>query len=792
MSVVGVDFGTLHSKIGVARNRGIDIIVNEVSNRSTPSLVAFGPKQRAIGEAAKTQETSNFKNTIGSLKRLIGRSANDPELEIEKKFLNATLVDVNGTVGAEVTYLGQKQNFSATQLVAMYFGKLRDITANELKAPVSDFVVTVPGWYTDVQRRAIQDAAAIAGANTLRVINDSTAVALGYGITKTDLPDADNPRHVMFVDVGHSSMSVSVVAFSKGQLVVKGTGYDRHLGGRNIDYALLQHFAAEFKEKYRIDVLSSQKATFRLAVGCERLKKILSANSEAPLNVESIMNDIDASSKLSRDHYEALIAPVLDRIAVPLQQALAESGLTINQIDLVELVGGTTRVPAVRARIQAALNGKALLTTVNQDEACARGATFACAFFSPTFRVREFSVKDINHYPIKVSWDRTPGDPDEDTELVVFPRGNSVPSTKVLTFYRKEGFELRAEYAEPENLPGGINPWIARFTAKSVPPDPSGDFTCVKIKTRLNLHGIMGFEAAYVEAIEEREEPPSMEVDGEAVENTVPKKKRAIKKIDVPFILGATSFDPSVIEKLRELEAQMHAADKLVQDTEDRKNALEEYVYDMRSKLEDRYASYVKPEEKEKLLHMLQDAEDWLYSEEGEDATKSAYVAKLDALKAIGDLIVARYREAEEHPRVISQLRQTINEYLAQATSQDEKYAHIDEKDKQSVIEKCVTTQKWLDDQIARQAERPKNEDPILKTADILKKREELIYFSIPILTKPKPKPVKVEPTPTGTPNGGQTPQRGAQTPDPGAQQQPQGEAPPKADEGAPLEMDVD
>jgi len=215
-------------------------------------------------------------------------------------------------------------------------------------------------------------------------------------------------------------------------------------------------------------------------------------------------------------------------------------------------------------------------------------------------------------------------------------------------------------------------------------------------------------------------------------------------------------------------------------------------VYDMRSKLEDRYASYVKPEEKEKLLHMLQDAEDWLYSEEGEDATKSAYVAKLDALKSIGDLIVARYREAEEHPRAISQLRQTINEYLAQATSQDEKYAHIDEKDKQSVIEKCVTTQKWLDDQIAKQAERPKNEDPVLKTADILKKREELIYFSIPILTKPKPKPVKVEPTPTGTPNGGQTPQSGAQTPDPGAQQQPQGEAPPKADEGAPLEMDVD
>ncbi|KAG6336640.1 hypothetical protein ID866_2447 [Astraeus odoratus] len=791
MSVVGVDFGTLHSKIGVARNRGIDIIVNEVSNRATPSLVAFGPKQRAVGEAAKTQETSNFKNTIGCLKRLIGRSPSDPELEIEKKYLNATLVDVNGSVGAEVTYLGERHRFSATQLVAMYFGKLRDIISNELKAPISDFVVAVPGWFTDVQRRAIQDAAAIAGMNALRVINDNTAVALGYGITKSDLPDVENPRHVMFVDVGHSSMSVSIVAFSKGQLVVKGAAYDRHLGGRDIDYALLRHFAAEFKEKYKIDVLSSPKATFRLAVGCERLKKVLSANTEAPLNVESIMNDIDASSKLTRDQYEALIAPVLDRIAIPLQEALAESKLTIDQIDSVELVGGTTRIPAVRARVQAALNGKVLSTTVNQDEACARGATFACAFFSPTFRVREFSIKDINHFPIKVCWDQTPGDPDEDTELVVFPRGNSVPSTKVLTFYRKDAFELRAEYAEPDALPGAINPWIARFAAKSVPPDPSGDLSCVKIKTRLNVHGIMGFEAAYVEVIEERDEPAPMDVDGEAPENAPPKKKRVTKKVEVPFFMGTTSLDHSVIEKLKELEAQMHAADKLVQDTEDRKNALEEYVYDMRGKLDDRYASYVRPEEKEKLLAMLQEAEDWLYSEEGEDATKSAYVAKLDALKAIGDHIVGRYREAEERPKAISQLRQTINEYLAQATSTEEKYMHIEEKDKQAVVEKCATIQKWLDDQVARQAERPKNDDPVLKSADILKKREELIYFAIPILTKPKPKPVKVEPTPTGTPNGGQTPS-GTQTPDP--QQQPQGEAPPKAGEeaGGPPEMDVD
>ncbi|KAF8840895.1 HSP70-domain-containing protein [Paxillus ammoniavirescens] len=787
MSVVGIDFGTLHSKIGVARNRGIDIIVNEVSNRATPSLVAFGPKQRAIGEPAKTQETSNFRNTIGCLKRLIGRTIQDPDLDVEKKYIHATLVDVDGTVGAEVSYLGEKHRFSATQLVAMYLSKLRDIASHELKTIVSDVVIAIPGWYTDIQRRALQDAAAIAGLNTLRVMNETTAAALSWGITKTDLPDVENPRHIMFVDVGHSSMSVSVIAFSKGQLVVKASAYDRHLGGRDIDYALLQHFAKEFQTKYRIDVLANPKATFRLGVGCERLKKVLSANSEAPLNVESIMNDIDASSKLSRDDYEQLIAPVLNRISVPLEQALAESGLTIEQIDAVELIGGSTRIPAVRARIQEALGGKPLSTTLNQDEAVARGATFACAFFSPTFRVREFHVRDISQYPIKVCWERSE-DPDEDTELVVFPRGNAVPSTKVLTFYRKGPFDLDAQYAEPEGLPGGINPWIAHFTAKEVPADPNGDLTCVKLKTRLNLHGVMSFDSAYVEEVEEREEPPAMDVDGDVAQPPAepPKRKRVVKKIDIPFKAFASSLDSSVLEKLKEEEAQMHAADKLVQDTEDRKNALEEYVYDTRGKLDDRYAPYVQSAEKAKLLVMLQEAEDWLYSEEGEDAAKSAYVAKLDALKVVGDPIVARYREAEERPRAIAELRTTLNEYMSQATSSEERFAHIDEKDKQAVVEKCATVQKWLEDQIARQAERQKSQDPVLRSADISKKREEVIYHAIPILTKPKPKPVRAD-----APSGTQTPHSGTQTPDPGAKQQ---QAPPKAGEEAPQpsEMDVD
>ncbi|CAG8718719.1 5353_t:CDS:2, partial [Ambispora leptoticha] len=154
MSVVGLDLGNLQSVIAVARNRGIDVICNEVSNRATPSLVSFGPKQRYLGEAAKTQEISNFKNTVGSLKRLVGRMFQDREIqEIEKEYINAELVDEKGQIGVKVQYLGETRVFTSTQLLAMYFTKLKEITSVELKIPVSDVVISVPGWFTDFQRR---------------------------------------------------------------------------------------------------------------------------------------------------------------------------------------------------------------------------------------------------------------------------------------------------------------------------------------------------------------------------------------------------------------------------------------------------------------------------------------------------------------------------------------------------------------------------------------------------------------------------------------------------------------
>lgn len=668
-SISGIDLGSATTVIAVARNRGIDVITNEVSNRATPTLVGFGPKARTLGEPAKTNEISNFKNTVGSFKRIIGRSFNDPEiLEIENKFISAQLVDVQGQVGAKVQYLGEEQILSSVQLTAAFLTKIKETATAELKLPVSDVVISVPGWYTDAQRRAILDASEIAGLNALRLMNDTTASALGYGITKTDLPE-DKPRYVAICDIGHSNYSVAIVAYLKGKLNVLSTAYDRHFGGRNFDQALVDHFAKEFSSKYKLDLTSSPKAMFRLSAAVEKMKKILSANAQAPISVESIMNDVDVSAMMKREELEALVKPLLARSTEPLERALADAKLTVGDIEAIEMVGGCTRVPAIKDAISAFFGGKALSFTLNQDEAVARGCAFGCAILSPVLRVRDFAVHDLTPYPIEFSWDKTADIPDEDSQLEVFAKNNVVPSTKILTFYRKEAFTLTATYSSPGDLPGQTKPWIGAYTIKNVTPNSSGDYSIVKVKARLNLHGILNVEQAYVveeveveEVIPEEELPKEDKPTGETVEknedaemeeaDAEPAKpktrlvKKMVRKADLPVITASATLEPTLKDQYKEKEFNMAMTDRVVSETEDKKNALEEYIYEVRGKLEDEWAPFVDDAQREKLNSMLMDTEDWLYGD-GEDAKKAKYVSKMEDLQRQAGPIRGRYFEAE-------------------------------------------------------------------------------------------------------------------------------------------------
>lgn len=569
----------------------------------------------------------------------------------------------------------------------MFLSKIKQTTANEIKLPVSDMVMSVPAWYTDVQRRALIDATEIAGLKLLRLINDNTAAALGYGITKLDLPSADEkPRRVAFVDIGYTDYTCSIVEFRKGELAVKGTAFDRHFGGRNFDRALVDHLAKEFHGKYKIDIFSNPKALSRVFAAAEKLKKVLSANQQAPLNIESLMNDIDVRAMISRQEFEAMVEPLLNRIHIPLEQALADAKLTKEDIDIVEIVGGGSRVPAVKERISAFF-GKPLSFTLNQDEAIARGCAFSCAILSPVFKVRDFAVQDVISYPIEFAWQKDADIPDEDTSLIVFNKGNVMPSTKILTFYRKQPFELEAKYTADADLPGSIEPFIGSFSVKGVKATGQPeDFMICKLKARVNIHGVLNVESGYYVEDQEVEEeikeesgekkdadvsirgtaespPLSVDfaqteagetgslpfrepkrrkteapasgdladradenelrktltaesahkaMDTDAKEESKPKTrkvKKQVRKGELPIVSGTKSLDAATKSQFIEKEAAMVMDDKLVADTEEKKNELETYIYDLRNKLDDQYAEFASDEEKAKIREKLEATE---------------------------------------------------------------------------------------------------------------------------------------------------------------------------------------
>jgi len=324
--------------------------------------------------------------------------------------------------------------------------------------------------------------------------------------------------------------------------------------------------------------------------------------------------------------------------------------------------------PSRSASIFKVLFGKPLSFTLNLDEAIARGCAFSCAILSPIFKVRDFSVVDIVGYPIEFAWEKAPDIPDEDTSLVVFNKGNVLPSTKILTFYRKQPFDLEARYCKPEELPGKTSPWIGRFSVKGVKatggPD---DFMICKLKARVNIHGVLNVESGYYvedQEVEEEIKEDDKKEDGEkkssdAMDTDGPKEegkaktrkvRKQVRKGELPIVAGTQSLDTAAKNAATEKEASMVMEDKLVADTEEKKNELETYIYDMRNKLDDQYADFASDDEKSRLRAKLDDSEEWLY-DEGDDATKAVYIAKMEEIRAMAGPIVQRHFDKVEAER---------------------------------------------------------------------------------------------------------------------------------------------
>ncbi|KQK07192.1 heat shock 70 kDa protein 15 [Brachypodium distachyon] len=791
MSVVGFDLGNESCIVGVARQRGIDVVLNEESKRETPAIVCFGDKQRFIGTAGAANSTMNPKNSISQIKRLLGRKFTDPEVQHDiQSFPFRVSEGPDGFPLVHARYLGEERTFTPTQLLAMVLSNLKGIAEGNLNTAVSDCCIGIPVYFTDLQRRAVLDAATIAGLRPLRLFHETTATALAYGIYKTDLPENDQ-LNVAFVDIGHASMQVSIVGYKKGQLKMLSHAYDRSLGGRDFDEALFKHFAAKFKEEYKIDVYQNARACIRLRVACEKLKKMLSANPEAPMNIECLMDEKDVRGFIKRDEFEQISGPVLERVKGPLDKALAEAGLTTESVHFVEVVGSGSRVPAIM-KIITEFFGKEPRRTMNASECVARGCALQCAILSPTFKVREFQVNEGFPFSVALSWKPdSPGN--EAQQTVVFPKGNPIPSIKALTFYRSNTFAVDVLNVDTDDMQ--ITQKISTYTIGPF-QSSKGDKAKLKVKVRLNIHGIVSLESATMLEEEEVEVPVTSEVPKDATkmdtddatgtdvnmqeskgatdtaegaaengaqdseEKSVPMdtdtkvepSKKKVKKTNVPvteLVYGAMSA--AELEKAVEKEYEMALQDRVMEETKDKKNSVEAYVYDMRNKLSEKYNDFVMSEDMEGLRVKLQEVEDWLY-EDGEDETKGVYVAKLEELKKVGDPIEMRYKEWAERGQALEQLVYCIRSFREAALSSDQKFDHIDIAEKQKVVNECSNAETWLLEKKQEQDALPKHINPVLLVSDIKKKAEALDRFCKPIMTKPKPAPKPQTPPPAENP----------------------------------------
>ncbi|XP_014855560.1 PREDICTED: heat shock 70 kDa protein 4-like [Poecilia mexicana] len=793
MSVVGFDVGFMNCYVAVARAGGIETVANEYSDRCTPACVSFGPRNRAIGAAAKSQVVTNCKNTVQGFKRFHGRAFSDPYVQSLKNSLVYDIAQMpSGTTGIKVMYMEEEKVFSIEQVTAMLLTKLKETAEGALKKPVADCVVSVPCYYTDAERRSVMDAAQIAGLNCLRLMNETTAVALAYGIYKQDLPaPEEKARNVVFVDLGHSGYQTSVCAFNKGKLKVLATACDQLLGGKDFDEVLVKHFCEEFGKKYKLDVKTKPRALVRLYQECEKLKKLMSANSsDLPLNIECFMNDIDVSAHMNRGQFEEMCVDILARVEPPLHSLLEQAKLKKEDIYAVEIVGGASRIPAVKERISKFF-GKELSTTLNADEAVARGCALQCAILSPAFKVREFSITDVVPYPISLKWHSAAEEGLSDCE--VFPKNHAAPFSKVLTFYRKEPFSLEAYYSSPNELPYP-DPTIGQFVIQKVVPQASGESSKVKVKVRVNIHGIFSVSSASlveVQKSDETEEPMETEqvsdkdgetkmqtdqetqsAQGDAQKQTDDKtpneseemetsteENKGEKKSDQPPQAKKAKVKTKVLELpienspqwqlandmlnlFVENEGKMIMQDKLEKERNDAKNNVEEYVYDMRDKLHGMLEKFVSESDRDTLSLKLEDTENWLY-EDGEDQPKQVYIDKLAELKTRGQPIMDRFMEAEERPKAFEELGKQIQMYMKFVEAfkmKDEQYDHLDEADVTKVDKLNNEAMIWMNSTMNQQSKQSLAVDPIVKVKDIKAKTRELFSACNPVVTKPKPK----------------------------------------------------
>ena len=537
--ILGIDLGTTNSAMAVVENGEPKIIENKEGSRTTPSVVAIDKTgKRLVGVIARRQQITNPRNTIYSVKRLIGRHFSDPEVQKDIKILPYQIRE-SKEGGVEVK-MGDKF-YKPMEISAMILQKLKEDAEDKLGEEIKEAIITCPAYFDDSQRKATKVAGEIAGFTVKRIINEPTAAALAYGLTKKS-----GEKKIVVYDFGGGTFDISILEVNNDTVEVKATGGDTHLGGDDFDQKIMNWLIEKFKKDEGIDLSTDQMALQRLKEASEKAKEELSTTTETEINLPFITSTSSGPKhlyyKLSRAKFEEMIGEYVDRSIKLLKGVLKEAKLEPEDVDDILLVGGQTRTPLIQQKVQEFL-GKAPSKSINPDEVVAIGAATEGGVLRG--EVRDILLLDVA--PLSLGIETLGG-----VNTVLIPKNTTIPTTKTQTFSTAADNQTSVEIhvVQGERPLAKDNKTLGKFILDGIPPAPRG-IPQIDVSFEINANGILKVSA----------------------------KDKATNRSQSIRIEGSCGASKEEIEKMKK-EAEMHSQeDKKLRDLIDARNKAESLIY---------------------------------------------------------------------------------------------------------------------------------------------------------------------------------------------------------------------
>lgn len=457
--IIGIDLGTTNSCVSIMEGGKPVVITNSEGNRTTPSIVAFTNKGEVlVGQPAKNQMVTNPENTIFSIKRFMGNTYN--EVTEERSRMPYTILEEDGKVKIKTL----EGNFTPQEISARILQKMKQTAEEYLGETVTDAIITVPAYFNDSQRQSTKDAGRIAGLNVLRIINEPTAAALAYGMEKK------KDEKIAVYDLGGGTFDISILELADGLFEVKSTNGDTHLGGDDFDHAVIDWLISEFKKEQGIDLNNDKMALQRLKEAAEKAKKELSSSLQTDINLPYLTADASGPKhlnvSLTRSKFEELIRDLVEKTRIPCEKAMQDAGLTLNDIDEVILVGGSTRIPLVQETVKNVFN-KEPNKSVNPDEAVAMGAAVQGGIIKGD--VKDVLLLDVTPLSLGIETEGS-------VMTVLINRNTTIPTHKNQVFSTAADNQpsVTIRVLQGERKMANDNRELGRFDLVGIPPAPRG------------------------------------------------------------------------------------------------------------------------------------------------------------------------------------------------------------------------------------------------------------------------------------------------------------------------------